>query len=74
MLYTEIFPEPLKVSKIILLHQVNDKFLFLPYLLYCVEIWGNAAECYILPIITLQKKIIRFITFSPYLAYTKNLF
>ena len=46
----------------------------LPYLLYCVEIWGNAAECHILPIITLQKKIIRFITFSPYLAHTKNLF
>ena len=46
----------------------------LPYLLYCVEIWGNAAECPILPIITLQKKIIRFITFSPYLAHTKNLF
>ena len=29
----------------------------LPYLLYCVEIWGNAADCHILPIITLQKKI-----------------
>ena len=48
--------------------------LLMPYLLYCVEIWGNAAECHILPIITLQKKIIRFITFSPYLAHTKNLF
>ena len=46
----------------------------LPYLLYCVEIWGNAADCHILPIITLQKKIIRYITFSPYLAHTKNLF
>ena len=23
----------------------------------CVEIWGNAAECHILPIITLQKKL-----------------
>ena len=46
----------------------------LPYLLYCVEIWGNAAECHILPIITLQKKIIRFTTFSPFLAHTKNLF
>ena len=41
----------------------------LPYLLYCVEIWGNAAVCHILP-----KKIIRYITFSPYLAHTKNLF
>ena len=46
----------------------------LPYLLYCVEIWGNAADCHILPIITLQKIIIRYITFSPYLAHTKKLF
>ena len=46
----------------------------LPYFLYCVEICGNAADCHILPIITLQKKIIRFITFFPYLAHTKNLF
>ena len=46
----------------------------LPYLIYCVEIWGNAADSHILPIIILQKKIIRFITFSPYLAHTKNLF
>ena len=28
----------------------------LPYLLYCVEICGNAADCHILPIITLQKQ------------------
>ena len=46
----------------------------LPHLLYCVEIWVNAADCHILPIITLQKKIIRYITFSPYLVHTKNLF
>ena len=46
----------------------------LPYLIYCIEIWGNAADSHILPIITLQKKIIRFITFSPYLAHTKTLF
>ena len=46
----------------------------LPYLLYCVEIWGNAADCHILPIITLQNKIILYITFSPYLAHTKNFF
>ena len=28
------------------------------YLTYYIEIWGNAAECHILPIITLQKKIV----------------
>ena len=46
----------------------------LPYLIYCVEIWGNAVDSHILPIITLYIKKIRFITFSPYLAHTKNLF
>ena len=46
----------------------------LPYLIYCVEIWGNASEIHILPIITLQKKIVRALTFSPYLAHTKNIF
>ena len=46
----------------------------LPYLIYCVEIWGNASEIHILPIITLQKKIVRAITFSPYLAHTEDLF
>ena len=29
----------------------------LPYLIYCVEIWGNASEIHILPIVTLQKKM-----------------
>ena len=33
----------------------------------------NATDYYILPIITLQKKIIRASTFSPYIAQTKSL-
>ena len=32
-------------------------FIFL-YLIYCVEIWGNAADIYLLPLIKLQKKIV----------------
>ena len=28
----------------------------LPYLIYCVEIWGNASEIHILPIIIIKKK------------------
>ena len=52
------------------LSNLYNAFILL-YLLYCVEIWGNAADCHILPIITLPKKIIRynynlFSVFSPY--------
>jgi len=45
-----------------------------PYLIYCVEIWGNACDSYLDPIIKLQKKIIRFITFSTYTEHTIPLF
>ena len=48
-------------------------FIF-PYLIYCVEMWGNAANIYLDPLIKLQKKIIRVITFSQYLAHTNDLF
>ena len=48
-------------------------FVF-PYLIYCSEIWGNAAMVHLKPIVTLQKKCIRTITFSEYLAPTKPLF
>ena len=48
-------------------------FIF-PYLIYCVEIWGNAANIYLDPLIKLQNKIIRVITFSQYLAHTNDLF
>ena len=39
-----------------------------------IERKQSNVDCHILSIITLQKKIIRFITFFPYLAHTKNLF
>ena len=37
-----------------------------PYLIYCVESWGNIAKCHLDPLFILQKKIIRIITFSSY--------
>ena len=46
----------------------------LPYYIYCVEIWGNALSTVIDPLIKLQKKIIRVITNSHYLAHTYDLF
>ena len=53
--------------------KLYHSFIF-PYLIYCVEIWGNAVDIYLLPLIKLQKKIVRAITFSKYLAHTAELF
>ena len=48
-------------------------FVF-PYIIYCIEIWGNACHTYLDCLIKQQKKIIRIITFSYYTASTGPLF
>ena len=56
------------------LQNLYHSFIF-PYLiLYCVEIWGSAPDAHLLPLILLQKKVVRVISFSPYLAHTKETF
>lgn len=45
-----------------------------PYLLYGVLIWGGACESHLSPLIILQKKIVRTVTGSDFLATTKPLF
>jgi hypothetical protein len=45
-----------------------------PFLTYGVMIWGNTYTSTIKPIITLQKKAIRVISFSNYQAHTSHLF
>lgn len=35
-----------------------------PYLIYCVEVWGNASDCFMNPLYKLQKRIIRIMTSS----------
>ena len=45
-----------------------------PYLIYCIEVWGNASYCHLLPLFLTQKKIIRLITFSKHLAHTEPIF
>ncbi len=52
--------------------QLYNTYIF-PYLIYCVEIWGNACDSHLDPIIKLQKKILRIITFSTYTAHTEPL-
>ena len=36
-------------------------FIF-PYLIYCVEVWGNALRKHVQPLIKLQNKILKIIT------------
>ena len=43
----------------------------LPYLIYCVEIWGNASEIHILPIITLKKNYSSSHLFTIFSTYQK---
>ena len=44
------------------------------YLIYCIKIWGSASDALLLPLIILQNKIVRVISFSLYLAHTKEIF
>ncbi len=45
-----------------------------PYLIYCVEVWGNACSSYLEPLIIAQKQCIRTITFSHYTEHTQPLY
>ena len=45
-----------------------------PYLTYCIEVWGCASKCQLNSLFLVQKKILRIMTFSPYLAHTDPLF
>ena len=48
-------------------------FIF-QYLIYCVEVWGNALSTLTQPLINLQNKIIRIITNSHFLASSEKLY
>ena len=48
--------------------------LVFPYLIYCNEVWGNASAVHLEPIIKIQKRAIRTITFSSYLSPSKPIF
>ena len=44
-----------------------------PYFIYCIEVWESAANCHLNSLFLLQKKIIRIMTFSLYLAHTGSI-
>ena len=46
----------------------------LPYMTYCIEVWGCASQTQLNCLFLLQKKIIRIMNFSHYLAHTNPLF
>ena len=48
--------------------------LFFPCLISCNEVWGNASAVYLDPIIKIQKRVIRTITFSSYLSPSERIF
>ena len=45
-----------------------------PYMTYCIEVWGCASQTQFNCLFLLQKKIIRIMNFSHYLAHTNPLF
>jgi len=45
-----------------------------PYLIYCIEVWGNSAQVYMSSLLKLQKKTIRIITSASYRAESDPLF
>ena len=45
-----------------------------PYLSYGIEVWGNTFNTYLLPLLKLQKKVVRMISNSQYLAHSDPLF
>ena len=48
--------------------------LVYPYIIYCILIWGGTSQVHLRPLLLLQKKIVRIITGSEFLAHTDPLF
>ena len=48
--------------------------LIYPYLNYCILLWGGTCQTHLRPLILLQKRCVRLITKSSYLAHTDPIF
>ena len=54
---------------------VNLYHLFIyPYLIYCIEAWGNTTNCHLKSLYLIQKKMIRMIAFANYNTPSINIF
>ena len=59
-------------KKIAVMISLYYSFIYL-YLNYCNRVWGNTYITNLKPIVLMQKKIVRIITGSPYIAHTEPL-
>jgi len=48
--------------------------LILPHLMYCIIVWGCAGKTILDRLLKLQKRCVRIITYSKYMAHTRLLF
>ena len=48
--------------------------MILPYINYCVEVWGNTSKISLLPLVTLQKQAISIINKAGYYDHNNLLF
>ena len=55
------------------LRSVYHSFVY-PYLTYSIETWWSVSKIHLHPLFLTQKKVVRMITFSHYLAHTHPLF
>ena len=65
-----------KLKKILPVKSLIDLYhsLIYPYLIYCNILWGKASDFYLNQLIMLQKRLVRIITNSEFLAHTDPLF
>ena len=45
-----------------------------PYLIYCIEAWGNATNCHLEQLYLIQKKVTRMISYSNYNTHSIDIF
>ena len=55
-------------------HYLDNHTFIYPYLIYCIEIWGNTHATHLNPLIKIQKRSIRTITYAHYQDHTGPLF
>ena len=55
------------------LHTLYHSFIY-PYLTYCIEIWGSAANIHLELLLLIQKKYVRIATHAEFRAHTDKLF
>ena len=51
---------------------LNHSYIY-PYLIYCMEAWGNATNCHLEQFYLTQKKVARIISFSNYNTHSKDI-